>query len=95
MTVMPLELVIHDGERGFEAALDIDFLSGALIHVGIFLDGFDEIGNAGGAVLELVSNAFHLEERGEAGEFRANRCASGGGKGCEVRVGEASIREGW
>src|SRR6185437_8794013 len=42
------ELVIHDGESSFEAALDINFLHGTLGHVGIFLDGFDEIGDAGG-----------------------------------------------
>src|SRR5580704_15559627 len=90
-----LEFVIHDGKSRFEAALDVDLLHGALIHVGVFLDGFDEVGDAGRAVLELFGNAFHFEERGEAREFGAKRCARGGSKACEVGVGEACVGQGW
>src|SRR5277367_4397400 len=88
-----LKLVIHDGESGFEAALDIDFLHGALIHVGVFLDSFNEIGNSRRAVFELISDAFHFEESGEAGEFRTDRCPSRCSEGCEVRIGQSGIRE--
>jgi len=87
--------VIHDGKRGLEAALDIDFLHGTLIHVGIFLDGFNQIGDARGAVLELLGDAFHFEEGGEASELRAKRLAGGRSEGGKLGIGKALFRERW
>src|SRR5208282_2577414 len=89
------ELVIHDRKGGFEAALDVHFLHGALIHVGIFLDGFNEVGDACGAMFELFGDALHFEESGEASELGADGRARDRGKGSQMSVGEARIREGW
>ena len=89
----PLELVIHDGEGGLEAVLEIDFLEGALIHKGIFLNGFDEIRYARRAVLELIGNAVQFKESSEAGQFRAERCTSCGGKAFQVSIGEIGVNQ--
>jgi hypothetical protein len=35
-----LQFVVHDGESGFDTALDVHVLHGTLIHVGVFFDGF-------------------------------------------------------
>src|SRR5258708_5581286 len=56
-----LQLVMHDGQRGFQAFGDVHFLQLGLVHVGIFLDGLDEVRDTGGAVLEFVGDALHLQ----------------------------------
>ena len=84
---------MHDRERCFEALGDVDFLHGRLIHVGIFLDGFDEIGDAGGAVVEFVGDAIHFEQGGEASELRTRATFAGSWRErLEMGVGEIGFR---
>src|SRR5262249_61659765 len=60
---------------------------------GIFFDGFDEIGEAGGAVVELGRDALHFEERGEACELGSKGGPSGGSKTLEMCVGKIRVRK--
>src|SRR5216683_4231814 len=88
-----LEFVMHDGQRGFQALGDVYLLQLGLVHVGIFFDGFDEVGDARGAVLEFVSNALHFEQRGEARQLRAQRRARYGCEAFQLSVGEVCFHE--
>src|SRR5579883_924327 len=49
-----LQLMIHDRERIFQALDYVDILDRRLVHVGVFLDGADEIGNARCAAFDFV-----------------------------------------
>src|SRR2546429_4594045 len=40
-----LQFVMHDGQCGFEARLDVHFLERSLVHEGVFLDGLDQSGD--------------------------------------------------
>ena len=66
---------MHDGQRRLQALSDVHFLQPGLVHVGIFFDGLDKVGDARGAVLELVSDALHFQKRSKAHQFRAERSA--------------------
>src|SRR5882724_925206 len=87
------ELVLHDGDGGFEAANDVHFLHGGLIHVGIFLDGFYECGDAAGGVGDLAGDALHFEHGGEAGEGCGHGDAGGEEVAFEMIAGEVAVDE--
>ena len=48
------ELVVQDGQRGFQALYDVDVLQRSLVHVGVFLDGTDQIRDSRRTVLDFV-----------------------------------------
>src|SRR5258708_29252631 len=52
-----LQLVMHDRESVFDTVLDVHLLHGALIHIGIFFDGTDKIGDARRAVFNFLGDA--------------------------------------
>ncbi len=83
---------MHDRERRIQALRDIDFLHGRLIHVGIFLDGFHEIGDARRAVVEFVRDAIHFEQRRKPRQLGPKRLASSFFK--RLQIGIAEIRFG-
>ena len=56
---------MHDGQRGLQAALNVHFLQRSLVHVGIFLDGLDEIGDPRGTLFKLSGDAAHFKESAE------------------------------
>ncbi len=87
------ELVLHDRDGGFEAANDVHFLHGGLIHVGVFLDGFYERGDAAGAVSDLADDALHFEHGGEAGESGGHGGAGGEEVAFEMIGGEVGVDE--
>src|SRR6266436_4209776 len=88
-----LQLVMHDRERVFDTVLDVHLLHGALIHIGIFFDGADKIGDARRAVLKFLGDAIHFQERCKASEFGADGRASSLGETREMGVGEIGIGE--
>ena len=56
----------HKDMRLLQVGGDVHFLHRALIHVGIFLNGFDQVRNAGSAVLEFVGDPVHLQQRAKS-----------------------------
>src|SRR2546429_6659351 len=86
-----LQFVMHDGQCGFEARLDVHFLERSLVHEGVFLDGLDQSGDASGAVVKFRSDAFHFKERGKADQFRSERSAGRSRKSLEMLVGKIRI----
>ncbi len=81
-----LQFVMHDSERGFQAALDVHFLERRLVHVGIFFDRFDQFRNARRALFEFRGDALHFEERAEAREFGPKGSSGGRCKIFQLRV---------
>ena len=86
-----LQFVMHDGERRFQALLDVDFLQRRLVHVGIFFDGPDQIRYAGGALLEFDGDALHFQKGAEPGQLGAEGSSGGYRKTFEMRVGQVGI----
>src|SRR5262249_4141230 len=54
------ELVVQDGERGFEALYDIDILYGSLVHVSVFLDRPNQVRDPRSAALDFVQQGRDL-----------------------------------
>ena len=52
------QLVIQDRKRGFQALHDIDILNRRLVHVGVFLDGADQIRNPRSTALDFVQQVW-------------------------------------
>ena len=55
-----LELVLEHAQRHVDTLFDIDFGDGALVHVGIGLNGLHEIGNAARGFFQLTGEAEDL-----------------------------------
>ncbi len=55
------QLVIQNGERGLETLYDVNILHRGLVHVGVFLDGADQVRYARGAALDFVEKAGDLD----------------------------------
>src|SRR5580692_7733753 len=49
-----LEAVAEHEQGAFETLVDVHFLVGALVHVSVFLDCVDQIGDAAGRVFDLI-----------------------------------------
>ncbi len=87
------QLVLHDRQSGFNAAHDVHLLHRRLVHVGIFLDGFYEGGDAPGAVRNLADDALHFEKCGETHEGGGHGGTRGGEVSLELIPGEIGVHK--
>src|SRR5256885_16090216 len=86
---------MHDRECVFDTVLDVHFLHGTLIHVGVFLDGADQIGDARRAVLKFLGDAIHFQESCKTSEFGADGSGRSLGETREWEVGGIGVGGGW
>ena len=65
--------MIQNRERAFQAFHDVHVLHGRLVHVRVFLDRQDQIGNARRAAFDFVQQAHDLDRRADSNQRRAGR----------------------
>ena len=65
--------MVQDRERAFQAFHDVHVLHGRLVHVRVFLDGEDQVGNARRAAFDFVKQTVDLGDRRDSDERRAGR----------------------
>ena len=63
-----LEARVEHGQGGLERLGEIDVLNGRLVHVGVVLDGADQVEDADGGVDDGLGHALDAEGAGEGGE---------------------------
>ena len=74
-----VEARAEHGESGFERLGDVDVLDGGLIHVGVGLDGGDEVEDADGSVDDGLGHALGAKRAGEGGDGEGEDLGIGGG----------------
>src|SRR5262249_31585282 len=62
------ELMVQDSKRRFQTFEYVHILDGTLIHVGVFLDGADQIRYSRRAALNLIEKAGDLDRSGDPDE---------------------------
>ena len=89
-----LQAGAEHGEGVFERLGDVDVLHGRLVHVGVVLDGADEIEDADGGVEDGLGDALDAQGAGEGGEGGGDDfVGEGGGELVEVGEGDAGFGE--
>ncbi len=76
------QLVIQDGQRGLQAFYNVDVLHRGLVHVGVFLDGANQVRYARGAALDFVEKAGDLDRGSDPDQRGASGLCV---EGCEQR----------
>ena len=90
------EAGVEHGEGVFEALGDVDLLDRSLVHVGVILDGADEVEDAAGRIEDGFCHALGAQGTGEGGYADGEDLWRGEGEeGFELRDGDGGFGEGW
>src|ERR1700693_692975 len=73
------EAVAKNFQRVFEIFVEIDFLHGGLVHIGIALDGGDQIGDAASGVIDFLNQAKNGDDGSDAFQGGSKDWGTGGG----------------